>query len=97
MRSTARCSKRHSLPGIPCDSSCAYKHARATQPLSYTWEASEHDPITRTAILSDTISFSWATPGPKIVTVKVMNAGGVAMDERMIVVDQRIYLPVIIK
>jgi hypothetical protein len=69
----------------------------AIQPITYVWEASAHPPVTRTGGLNDTIYLAWDTPGPKTVTVTVLNIAGGVTDGHMIAVDQRVYLPAILK
>ena len=39
----------------------------------YTWQATGHPPVVRAGELTDTIAFSWDTPGPKMVTVIAAN------------------------
>lgn len=42
-----------------------------TDPITYTWEATDFPPIQHVGGLSDTITYSWATLGTKIITVRV--------------------------
>jgi subtilisin family serine protease len=71
----------------------------ATQPLSYTWQASEQAIISRTAGLSDTLALAWPTPGTKTITVTVQSAGGIVTDTHTIAIaiDRRVYLPLVAK
>lgn len=48
----------------------------ATSPLTYIWEATGRPPVTHTNQLSDTVVFTWLTPGLKVVHVSARNAGG---------------------
>lgn len=66
-----------------------------TAPLTYTWEVSDYGVITRTAGLSDTLAFTWPTPGPKTITITIANAAGEVRRTFEVVIDRRIYLPVI--
>lgn len=42
------------------------------EPLSYTWEATDHEPVVQTNTQTDTISFTWDTPGIKNVRVRAI-------------------------
>ena len=48
----------------------------ATQPITYIWRATGQSPVTHTDGLSDAVAFTWDTPGFEVITVTVMNAGG---------------------
>jgi hypothetical protein len=45
----------------------------ATQPIIYTWQATEQVAITHTGGITDTAVFNWLTPGPKTITVTTAN------------------------
>jgi hypothetical protein len=45
----------------------------ATQPITYTWQATGQNPITHTGSLSDVVTFSWHVTGPQIITVTAAN------------------------
>ena len=45
----------------------------ATQPISYTWEATDFAPITQGSGISDTVTFNWAITGTKTITVTAVN------------------------
>ena len=45
----------------------------ATQPISYTWETTDHAPITQSNGVTDTFSVNWATTGSKTITVTAEN------------------------
>jgi hypothetical protein len=47
-----------------------------TLPLSYFWEATDQQPLTHTAGLTDTAAFHWSTGGPKTITVTALNEAG---------------------
>jgi len=48
----------------------------ATPPITYVWRASGIPMSqTHTSDLSDTMTFTWTTPGAQVVTVTAMNAG----------------------
>ncbi len=52
----------------------------ATQPLTYTWQATDQTEVIQTNNLNDVVSFSWNSLGNKIVTVIAKNeAGSVAI------------------
>jgi len=62
----------------------------ATQPINYTWEATDQTPVVNPGLgLNDTVSFDWSTPGAKTITVTASNAVGMATDTHEIT----IYIP----
>jgi hypothetical protein len=69
----------------------------ASPPITYVWEASGHSAVTHTGGLSDTVHLAWDTPGTKTVTVTALNSAGGVTDKHAIAVDQRVYLPAILK
>ncbi len=69
-----------------------------TQPLTYTWEATDQAPMTRPAGVSDTVSFTWTTPGPKTITTTVSNSAGTFTATHTITIQQhRLTLPLVRK
>jgi uncharacterized protein YjiK len=75
----------------------------ATTPLSYIWQATDQTPLTRSAGLNDTLPFTWATTGPKVITVTVTNGAGtpVQSTKQVLIVapgtSLPLHLPLIIK
>jgi uncharacterized protein YjiK len=75
----------------------------ATTPLSYTWQATDQTQLTRSAGLNDTLPFTWATTGPKVITVTVTNGAGtpVQSTKQVLIVapgtSLPLHLPLIIK
>jgi hypothetical protein len=74
----------------------------ATQPITYTWQATGQNPITHTGSLSDVVTFSWHVTGPQIITVTAANG----LNEPVTAVhtitieaidDWLLYLPFLIK
>ncbi|MFN2222612.1 MAG: choice-of-anchor Q domain-containing protein, partial [Candidatus Promineifilaceae bacterium] len=51
-----------------------------TLPMTYVWQATDHEPITQTAGLSDTVSFTWSGLGSKVIQVSATNAYGTVND-----------------
>ncbi|MGB0383995.1 MAG: Calx-beta domain-containing protein [Ardenticatenaceae bacterium] len=47
--------------------------AAATLPITYRWQADDHQPITHTAGMSDSGSFTWSTAGIKTISVSASN------------------------
>lgn len=71
--------------------------ATAQQPITYIWEATGFTPITQTNGLTDTINFSWATPGEKTVSVTVYNGVGAPITVSLTVeIEMRLWLPIIL-
>jgi hypothetical protein len=64
------------LINIPYNFVATLSQATVVLPMTYRWEASGRPPVTHTAGLSDTVSFSWSTAGRKAVTVTVSNPAG---------------------
>jgi hypothetical protein len=60
----------------------------ASQPITYTWWSTTHDPVTHTAGLSDTNAFGWSTAGTQTITVTAANAGGTATGTHVITILQ---------
>jgi PKD repeat protein len=60
-----------------------------TQPITYTWQATRQDPATHPGGgLSDTVSFTWNTPAPQVITVTAINqCGAVVSQTRAITVE----------
>ena len=48
----------------------------AATPITYTWQATDHDPISHTGEQSDTVDYTWGTPGTKTITVTADNGYG---------------------
>jgi hypothetical protein len=58
----------------------------ATQPITYTWQASGQSPQAHTGGLSDAATFAWHTLGPKTITVTATNAGGTITNTALITI-----------
>ncbi len=68
----------------------------ALTPITYIWQVDDQIPITHTAGIVDTISFTWDTPGVSIIRVTASNAYGVVMDTHSISLEEipyTYYLP----
>jgi hypothetical protein len=46
----------------------------ATQPITYTWQATGQAAVAHTGGLTDTVSFNWVDAGPKIIMVTAENS-----------------------
>jgi hypothetical protein len=76
----------------------------ATRPITYTWQATGHSPVTRTLnTLTDTLIFTWNVSGTQAITVTALNPENVVTATHLIAVKapaskkQKIYLPVVFK
>ncbi|MGC8947467.1 MAG: LamG-like jellyroll fold domain-containing protein [Anaerolineae bacterium] len=71
----------------------------ATWPVTYTWEATGQPSVINTNGVSDTVTFSWSTPGTKSIVVTATNAGGTASNTHIITVGEeyRLYLPIVLR
>ncbi|HET92042.1 MAG TPA: hypothetical protein ENN99_15080, partial [Chloroflexi bacterium] len=58
----------------------------ATQPLTYTWQASGQAPVVHSGGLSDTVTFNWAVSDTHTVTVSAVNFGGAVSGSHTIAV-----------
>jgi PKD repeat protein len=45
-------------------------------PIEYAWQASGQDAVTHTGGLSDTLAYTWDSPGTQLITVTADNIGG---------------------
>jgi|GEM_PF-1802049 len=73
--------------------------AFASTPITFTWQASGHAPAVHQGGLQDQASFSWNTPGVKIVKVTASNPAGSALASRTVTISVPHYtlnLPVIL-
>ena len=66
-------------------------------PLTYTWQATDQLPLTRTTGFSDTVVYRWSTPGLITIMVQAQNRAGMVANQRrsMVIDDRRLYLPLI--
>ena len=53
----------------------------ATMPITYTWEITDHDTITNTGGISNTIMLDWISGGNKTVTVTAVNSSGIPVNQ----------------
>jgi uncharacterized repeat protein (TIGR01451 family) len=57
-------------------------HDSTTSPITYSWHVTgQGRPVTHTGGLSDTITFTWPTVGPRVITVTVDNVGGIPVTD----------------
>ena len=62
---------------IPIPFAATVDPANATQPITYTWEGTDLQPITLVGGGSASVNLTWSTPGVKQVRVAAQNAGGI--------------------
>jgi len=68
-------------------------------PITYTWEATDHVPVTETSGLSHTVVLSWGTAGPQAITVTATYADDTSTATHSVVIYEAlssVYLPVIL-
>jgi len=58
----------------------------ASQPVTYAWQASGQEPITRTGTTQDVITFQWSEPGTRTITVTVDNGAAHFSDVHSVVI-----------
>lgn len=68
------------LPGMSHSFQAAALPGSASTPVLYNYAASDQPPISHSAGLSDSVSYTWNTPGVKSVTVSAHNGGATAGD-----------------
>jgi hypothetical protein len=66
-----------------------------TLPLSYTWTVTDQTVITRTAELSDSVTFTWRTPGVKTIRLDVAQGDIRVTRTYTVRIDQRLFLPLV--
>jgi len=69
----------------------------ATQPITYVWQAAGQSPVTNTDGLSNTVSFAWSTLGTQVISVTAENIGSEVTNTYSVLINPRIYLPIILK
>jgi PKD repeat protein len=87
-------------PGVAYVFTATVEPLSTTLPITYVWQASGQEPITRTGGLSDLITFSWPITGDKQITVTASNAAGPVEDSHslsLVAPEYRIYLPLVSK
>jgi hypothetical protein len=93
------------LVGVDVMLTAAAQPISATQPITYTWQATGQTAVVHTGGLTDIASFNWADPGTKTITVTADNGVSVVTDvitieiEPIIIVDPvwQLYLPFVAK
>lgn len=61
--------------------------AEATRPITYTWRATGHPPLTTTDGLSDVVLFTWWQTGVQSVTVTALNVQNAITRTQPVIVD----------
>ena len=62
----------------------------ATLPITYVWQASGQQVLTRTQGLTDTAFFTWTLPGSQVITVTATNIVDTVVATHTVVVDEAI-------
>jgi parallel beta-helix repeat protein len=60
----------------------------AAQPITYAWQATRQSSVTYTNGLSNTVTFTWTTPGAQVITVTATNVEGTATDAHAITIGR---------
>lgn len=60
--------------GVPQAFTAAAGPAWASQPITYTWQVADHDPVVVVNGAQDVHSFTWELTGDKLITVQVANS-----------------------
>jgi hypothetical protein len=64
------------ISGQPYTFTAAVSPITTTLPIEYSWQASGQDAVTHTGGLSDTLAYTWDSPGTQLITVTAANFGG---------------------
>mgnify|MGYP001114777329 CR=1 FL=1 len=65
------------LTGITYPFTAVVSPDNTALPLTFTWQATGHDPVTHIVDgLSDTVAYTWTEPGAKSLTVTATNSAG---------------------
>lgn len=84
------------LPNQPYAYTVSLAPQSATMPVTYTWNATDQEPLTRTGGLTDTVRYTWTTPGTKTITITATNRlGSVTITRTVQIEPHRLYLPVV--
>lgn len=92
-------------PGISYTFTATVSPNNSTEPVTYTWEATDQTMIVSQAFaLSNTVNFSWSVTGTKTITVTAQNGGTSVSDTHTININDitngggnNVYLPIILK
>lgn len=88
-------------PNTSYNFTAAISPLTTTTPVTYTWEITDHDMITNTNGLSDTVALTWSSAGEKVVTVTAVNSTGFSVTQThtidIALPEQKIYLPLVIR
>jgi uncharacterized repeat protein (TIGR01451 family) len=60
-------------PGVSYDFMTSIAPITTTRPVRYYWEASDQSPLSQENLSTDMASFTWSTPGTKLITVTASN------------------------
>lgn len=60
-----------------------------SQPLTYTWETTEHVSLIHTSGLSDTATFYWESEGPQLITVTVTTPEGILTSKHNLILSKK--------
>jgi CSLREA domain-containing protein len=59
----------------------------ASLPVTYTWQSTGQDPVIHTGGITDTVAFTWHSPGVQIITVTAANLAGSVVDTHAITIS----------
>ena len=87
-------------PDTPYTFTASITPLTTTLPVTYIWQADGQTTITHTGEVSDTITFTWLTPGTKTISITASNEEGTINTQHSITIEPieyKIYLPMLAK
>lgn len=84
--------------GIPYPFAAATSPITATLPITYTWQATNQTSATLVQGLASNLSYTWTTPGNKVITVNASNFSGSSTVARTITIKiPKTFIPIVSK
>ena len=93
------------LVGVSYDFTAVIQPPTATQPITYTWQATGQSEVVHVGATTDMVAFTWLSAGTYTVTVTADNGLNSVTDSHVITVEEEIivdpvfmlYLPFVAK
>ena len=80
-----------STTDVPNRYSATITPITTTLPITVVWNATDQEPIVRCIeLLTDVVTFTWDTPGTKMVTVTAINLSGIVTDSINVIIYAKV-------